>query len=566
MKRITLIMAAVLLVAVSSFAGGIVTNTNQSAAWVRTLVRDASVDVDAVFYNLAGLTHLEDGFYVQINSQTAIQSRTITNDNAGLNLNEFIGETFVPVLPTGFLVYKKGNLALSAGFTFIGGGGSAEFNDGLPGFESMVAGVLPQTAAFGSTAYDADIYFKGTSAYMGIQLGASYKINDMISVGLGGRYIIANNAYDGYIKNIQINPTAALSYGVGDGTMTSAPEFFTDLSTTLTGLAAQANGAVTAANGASSSIQGIVDLGGGNYTFAQLVGVGYITADQQAQLEGGLVSFGMDAGNVSAMTAAQAQAAYDGYAAGYTTAAAQATAGAAAATGGAAGTQDVNVEAAQAGTGFTPIISVDLTLLDGDLGIALKYEHKTTMEVTNETTVDGSGMFPDGKVTPAEMPAFLSLGVRYQIMDNLKVQAGFHYYMDMDANYGKVDFNTGDFVTNGTEFLVAGVNTSYLEGNSYEIALGLEYALNETMGFSAGFLTTAVNPNNIYQSELSYALNTNTFGLGMYYNMGNLGLDLGFSSTMYDVYEKAMTTVAPIITETYTKNAMLIALGVSYKF
>ncbi len=40
-------------------AGGIVTNSNQSAAYVRMLARDASTSIDAVYYNPAGLTKLD---------------------------------------------------------------------------------------------------------------------------------------------------------------------------------------------------------------------------------------------------------------------------------------------------------------------------------------------------------------------------------------------------------------------------------------------------------------------------------------------------------------------------
>ena len=128
------------------FAGGIVTNTNQSAAWVRSMVRDASVDVDAVFFNPAGLTHLEDGFYVQVNSQTVWQGRTVTSSYPTLNDGTYEGSTFVPFLPTGFLAYKKGKLAISAGFTVIGGGGSAVFDKGLPSFEQSVS-ALPTALA-----------------------------------------------------------------------------------------------------------------------------------------------------------------------------------------------------------------------------------------------------------------------------------------------------------------------------------------------------------------------------------------------------------------------------------
>ena len=42
MKKLLLILTCALLFPYLSNAGGIVTNTNQSATWVRTMVRDAS--------------------------------------------------------------------------------------------------------------------------------------------------------------------------------------------------------------------------------------------------------------------------------------------------------------------------------------------------------------------------------------------------------------------------------------------------------------------------------------------------------------------------------------------
>ncbi len=68
MKRFTLTLLTVLLAFSFVYAGGIVTNTNQSTAWTRMLARDASIDIDAVFYNPAGLTKLKDGFHIFIDS------------------------------------------------------------------------------------------------------------------------------------------------------------------------------------------------------------------------------------------------------------------------------------------------------------------------------------------------------------------------------------------------------------------------------------------------------------------------------------------------------------------
>lgn len=78
-----------------------------------------------------------------------------------------------------------------------------------------------------TTGYKADISFKGSSIYYGFQVNGSYAINDMFSVGVGARYIMAVNEYEGGIKNIQLNPTFPPMF---DGSFVSAVQFFTALS------------------------------------------------------------------------------------------------------------------------------------------------------------------------------------------------------------------------------------------------------------------------------------------------------------------------------------------------
>jgi long-chain fatty acid transport protein len=52
MKRITLLLVAILSLPIFSYSGGIVTNQNQSASYIRMFARDASTDIDAVFLTL----------------------------------------------------------------------------------------------------------------------------------------------------------------------------------------------------------------------------------------------------------------------------------------------------------------------------------------------------------------------------------------------------------------------------------------------------------------------------------------------------------------------------------
>jgi len=47
MKKILFSFLGLIMAGGIAFAGGLVTNTNQSAAWSRMLVRDASTSIDA---------------------------------------------------------------------------------------------------------------------------------------------------------------------------------------------------------------------------------------------------------------------------------------------------------------------------------------------------------------------------------------------------------------------------------------------------------------------------------------------------------------------------------------
>ena len=75
MRKFTLNLLILFLAASYSYAGGIVTNTNQSSAWVRLLVRDATTEIDAVYFNPAGLTKLNDGFHFSLSNQYVTQAK-----------------------------------------------------------------------------------------------------------------------------------------------------------------------------------------------------------------------------------------------------------------------------------------------------------------------------------------------------------------------------------------------------------------------------------------------------------------------------------------------------------
>ena len=72
MRKFSLIGIAMLIVSIPTFAGGILTNTNQHVSFLRMLARGASIDIDGVYSNPAGLAFLpEDGLYLSLNGQSA---------------------------------------------------------------------------------------------------------------------------------------------------------------------------------------------------------------------------------------------------------------------------------------------------------------------------------------------------------------------------------------------------------------------------------------------------------------------------------------------------------------
>jgi long-chain fatty acid transport protein len=522
------------------FAGGIVTNTNQSASFIRMPAQDATISIEGTYYNPAGLVHLENGFYVSLSSQTISQSREISS-TFSMNRQEFVGDVFAPVFPTFYAVYKMDKVAYSLGVNPIGGGGSANFKEGLPSFETLVKSqnipALLTASGIPTTAYRLDASLNGSSLNWGIQFNASYALNDVVSVSLGFRYIIANNSYDGGM-NIFINPNQpAFNQGgrVYNGEMVSAPQFFTDASTTFAGWA-------IGATSYYAGLQPIIDGGGGSTSLSNGASVG-LTATQIAQIQGLLTAAGLTPTQIGAIDIATAQATLGAAAPVFTSSSSTMAYYAGL-------TSDKELDAKQSGSGISPIVGLNLKFSDA-LNVALKYEHKADITMTNKTVKDVLGMYPDGAKSPSDMPSLLSVGIGYRPLEKLYVTGGFHYYFDKNANYGKKI--GGSFVA----------NEEVLDGNSLEAAFGLEYKLTDKLLLSAGYLLTQTGANDKYHSDLSHSLNTNSFGGGGKYQINEkMALNLGFMYTMYQSYTKDFTAYK----ETYNRKAMVGAIGIDYKF
>lgn len=544
MRKLTF-LSAFFMLSNLVFAGGLLTNTNQSAQFIRMMSRNASLDIDAVYFNPAGLTKLEKGWHFGIYSQTIFQDKTVESGYPLLNDPSYLGTVMVPVFPNAYAVYNKEKWAFSFGFGPNAGGGSAEFERGLPSFEIPISKVVPGLAglsqinsALAVAGYDADLYFTGSSIFWGFQLGATYEINEMLSVFGGVRYMPAKNVYQGSIKNIQLE--------VG-GSMTPAPAF-------LTQAAGVVNGAATASKGVATGLQPIVTGGGGTLTLSQAQQLGYIPAAQKTAIEGGLLRMGVPQSQIDVMPITTVQGTYNAAGNQLT-----ATAGSLTATSAQLGDKEVDTE--QTGAGFTPIIGINFSPNE-DWNIAVKYEHKTKLTLKNKTIVDDLGLFPDGAESANDVPAILGIGLGYKGLDKLQVQASYTYYFNKNVNWGS---NVRD-LSSWKSVDPTKIRTREIENNGYEIGLGLQFNLTDNFAISAGGLMGDMGVAPSYQSDFSYSNPSTTVGGGIMWKITEkMTLDAGVSNTFYkDQTVNFTDPVVPSYNDVYGKTALTFAAGLSY--
>ena len=203
-----LVSAATLIVSFPTFAGDYLTNTNQNAAFLRMIARGASIDVDGVYSNPAGLTFLpKDGFYLSLTGQSAYQTRDIrsttplwaTDEN---NTRLYEGKASAPIIPSFHGVYKNGDWAISTGFTITGGGGKASFDNGLPMFDAAATGLISTLSkgALTPDLYSINSAMEGRQYIYGLQLCLTYKSDDYLAVFAGGRMNYFKGGYKGFLN------------------------------------------------------------------------------------------------------------------------------------------------------------------------------------------------------------------------------------------------------------------------------------------------------------------------------------------------------------------------------
>ncbi len=224
MKKSILSLAFV-LASIGSQAGGLVTNTNQNAAFLRNFAQEGQYgEITAIYANPAGGAFLRKGWHLSLNNQVAIQERDILTSFPLFQYNtkdrnmthKFDGDAQALVIPSFTFSYNWERWSISAHFAVGGGGGKCEFENGLGTFETAYSASLYQAGkaleASGMGTYTGytigKSFMKGSSYFYGLQVGGTYKILDNLSafVGIRGVYAMAN--YNGFVSGVTLGTTA----------------------------------------------------------------------------------------------------------------------------------------------------------------------------------------------------------------------------------------------------------------------------------------------------------------------------------------------------------------------
>lgn len=186
--------------AAAVFAGGIDNKSNLSTGYLRNPSRATETKrPEAVLYNIAGTSFMEDGLAFNIGNQFIFKE--YINEYGG---KEYKDEEDVFFFPDFEAVWKKDRLAIFAGFGVFAGGGSLKYDDGtgvtfLKLYSSLPGGFkapypyglgLDETAAKQNAFLAASNHsLEAYSVTMGEMLGLSYNITENISLAAAGRFL-----------------------------------------------------------------------------------------------------------------------------------------------------------------------------------------------------------------------------------------------------------------------------------------------------------------------------------------------------------------------------------------
>lgn len=198
MKKSLVILS--LLTSANAFAGSIDYLAQQDAEYFAHPAMIGKVGVSGAYYNPAGTVFLEDGLYVQLNSQTLFKTYemdTRLNGTDKLSHESDHPSAFVPSIQ---IVKKEGDRSYFLHAGAAAGGGAVKYENGISAFEVIgqeIHSGLQGLFSNNKVHYLGGSTVNGSSYYINTTFGIAQKINPKFSVAGGLRFMYAMRELNG---------------------------------------------------------------------------------------------------------------------------------------------------------------------------------------------------------------------------------------------------------------------------------------------------------------------------------------------------------------------------------
>ena len=502
-------------------AGGMMSNTNQNAAFIRNPARDGAIGIDGVYSNPAGVALMPEGWHMSFNWQLAWQRRIAETqnpvfvadaNNGGRDTKRYRGVATAPFLPSVQIAYNWKKFSFQVSGAVSGGGGKCTFDNGLGSFDAAVGRVWakylqPISGQFNpvlnqlnssvpvTTGYSCNSFMEGKQYYFGGTIGAAYKIVDTKNLKVSGyagvRFLYGMASYKAEISNIKVVCENGASYSLreysnqlSNGILNGSNNLVMKTAATLSANYANAGMSVEdAANNAMRDAPGVAAQSAAGQGLKQMA---QGLSDKASSLE----------------------KYYDG----------------------------VYLQSDQNGFGVCPIIGLDVKY--AWVNFAFKYEFRTKMNMTNSSTVNEAGLFTavnqfvDGTSVREDTPALLTLGLEVEPVKGLRFDVGYHHFYDRQAKKTYFDAD-GVRHDDKNQMLSHGTN-EWLFGAEYDFGKDKRWTV------SGGIQTTNYGNTDEYMSDLSFVTNSWSFGTGVKYKINDkMAVNVGYFQTNYRDYNQS---------------------------
>jgi long-chain fatty acid transport protein len=173
--------------------------------------------------------------------------------------------------------------------------------------------------------------------------------------------------------------------------------------------------------------------------------------------------------------------------------------------------------------------------------------------------MDAVNLYLDDTSVREDQPSLLSFGVQYSPIDMVRINAGYHHFYDKGA---KKSYYAKD--ANGVSVRYDNKNDMLSHGTN-EYLGGVEVDITKKLTASAGFQITRYGNTDEFINDISFVVNSWSFGLGGKYQLTDkVAVQAAFFQTNYDNYQTQMDAAG--VQNNFNRTNRVLAIGADIDF